>query len=97
MSTEMIETKLRNAARRAAVKFFVSGIDVSKEAEVSQAVYDFEDQCSTLDGDALASDIRFSNSEHMVWAMFEDSSVDELYDYYHYLVEDFVNEALCDL
>lgn len=92
-----LESKLRNAARRAAVKFFVSGIDISKDAEVSQAVHDFEDQLATLDGDRSAIHITFSNREHLIWERFEDCSVDDLYDFYHYLVEDFVKEALRDL
>ena len=92
-----LESKLRNAARRAAVKFFVASINIAKEAEVSQAVHDFEDQLTTLEGDSLASSIRFSNDEHVVWERFEDCTVDELYDYYHFLVEDFVKEALRDL
>lgn len=93
--SNLLESKLRNAARRAAVKFFVSGIDVGDDAAVSQAVYDFETQLTNLDGDNLGRDVRFSN-DAMVWARFEDDTVEELYDFYHYLVEDFVKEALRD-
>lgn len=91
-----LESKLRNAARRAAVKFFVASIDISKDAEVSQAVHDFEDQLANLESDSIASSIRFSNDDHVVWERFEDCSVEDLYDYYHFLVEDFVKEALRD-
>lgn len=91
-----LESKLRNAARRAAVKFFVAGINAADEAEVSQAVHDFEDQLATLEGSDSVTTIEFFNPEHCVWCRFEDCSVEDMYDFYHFLVEDFVKEALRD-
>ena len=93
----MLESKLRNAARRTATMFFVASVDISKPEEISQALHDFEDQLATLDDEALGSDIKFSNREHHLWLRFEDCSIYDLYDYYHDLVNTFVKEALSDL
>lgn len=90
----MLESKLRNAARRAAVKFFLCNVDCNNMGTI---VADFEEALATADEDATGGSLQIPGHGIEVWQRFEDCSVSDLYDYYHFLVEDFVKEALSDL
>lgn len=88
----MLESTLRNAARRAAVKFFVSGIDINHMGNI---VNQFENQLREASDDTYAYELSLDGG-CVVWEPFANELVSELYDYYHFLVEDFVKEAMKD-
>ncbi len=90
---DLLENKLRNAARRTATLFFLCNVTPENLGEALKA---FEDALATSEDLTLGGNLQIDVEDVCLLNIFENYIVEDLYDMYHGLVNSFVEEALRD-